>query len=191
VALLDSLGIYPDVQDFFAPYHHQLRFAYGSNFEHYSDRFHRVPTTENIWVAGTPDLATDIFIAGSAMDCIAFNRVSPHFAFISLGTTPSRIQLERLPKRRFHLLFSNDMLGAVCNLKVAALLRKQPLNIRLGNQVTFRNKNYELENLSISALEKVSGYRFGIRTHKPKNATTWILSLNQRRSSPLSKPAPG
>lgn len=174
--------------------HDELRFRYGDDFEHYGPGFHRIPVTENVWIAGVPELASDIFICGSAMDSIAFGRVSPHYAFVALGALPSKSQLETLPGRRFHLLFPKDDLGIVCDLKVAAWLHKQPLQITLlenGFKVFFRNQIFLLEKPSLSALEKASGYRFGIRTHKPKNANTWTSALNQRRYSPFSNPPPG
>jgi hypothetical protein len=173
--------------------HDELRFSYGDDFEHFGPGFHRIPVTENVWIAGVPELASDIFICGSAMDALSFGRVSPHYAFVALGALPAKSQLENLPDRRFHLLFPKDDLGAVCDLKVAAWLRKQAIKITLVNdayQVLFRNQSYHLEKLSLNALEKVSGYRFGIRTHKPKNAITWTSALNQRLFSPLSRPAP-
>lgn len=173
--------------------HDELRFSYGNDFEHYGPDFHRIPVTENVWIAGIPELASDIFICGSAMDALCFGRVSPHYAFVALGALPAKSQLENLPNRRFHLIFPKDDLGTVCDLKVAAWLRKQAIKITLNENsfnVLFRNQNYDFEKLSLSALEKASGYRFGIRTHKPKNAITWTSALNQRLSSLLSRPAP-
>lgn len=171
----------------------ELRFSYGDDLEHYGPGFHRVPITENVWTAGFPELASDIFICGSAMDALCFGRVSPHYAFVALGALPAKSQLENLPQRRFHLLFPKDDLGIVCDLKVAAWLRKAPLEVTLkknGFKVFFRNQIFLLEKPSLSALEKASGYRFGIRTHKPKNANTWTLSLNHQRHLPFVKPPP-
>lgn len=171
----------------------ERRFSYGDDFEHYGLGFHRVPATENVWISGVPELSSDIFICGAAMDAIAFGKFRPHYAFVALGALPSRSQIESLPERRFHLLFPKDDLGLVCDLKVAAWLRKLPLKvtrIENGFKVLFRSQLFYLEKPSLNALEKASGYRFGIRTHKPKNANTWTSSLNHRLPSPLSKPAP-
>ena len=183
-------GIRPEVQDFFAPYHDQFIFNYGDDFEHFGPGFHRVPVTGGRWVAGVPQLATDIFICGSAMDAIAFNSVADNYAFIAVGSRPVRQQFEDLPKgRRYHLLFPKDELGAVCDIKAASFIRKQALSIRFDKHyhVLFRRKPYELSHLSLHALEKASGYRFNLRTHKPKNALTWTSSLGHRPYLPLLK----
>jgi hypothetical protein len=191
--LLERLGIRPEVQSFFEPYylpgHTDLIFDYG---EHYSPAFHRIPITEAVWIAGEPAIARDVFICGSAMDAIAWLNI--HYAsfshtdnllFVALGASPCKTQIEKLQCRNYHLLFSKNTLGAVCDLKVASFIRNVPLRIIAQEQhllVSFRLETYEFEQLTLHAFEKAAGYHFGIPAHKPKYANTYLEQLQYGHS---------
>ncbi|HTD98513.1 MAG TPA: hypothetical protein VK668_04480 [Mucilaginibacter sp.] len=195
---LERLGIHPKVQSFFKPYltitGETLIFNHGNAYEHVSADFHKIPITEEFWTAGELTLATDIFICGSAMDAIAWLNLNGHryrqfqtLCFISTGNVPHSYHAETIqkymPKKKLHFLFSKDSLGAICDLKFSSFIRNKPLKISYEEQryeVNFENKNYEFEHLSLSALEKATGYNFRIRTHKPKNASTYYELLRNR-----------
>lgn len=192
---LQRLGIRQEVQSFFASYynahHDELIFDYGNTIEHFGFHFHRIPVTEELWVAGAVDLALEVLICGSALDAMAwlhFNygylKCIDHWACIALGASPSKTQTDwinhHLPKKRFHLLFGRDPLGHICDLKVAAWIRKKPLRIASspnGYRVMFRSQEYLLEQLTLSAFERASGYRFNMPAHKPKYANSFTEQL--------------
>ena len=196
---LEELGVHPRVQHFFNPFLTQtceeVIFKYGTSYEHASANFHKVPITEELWTAGEAGIATDIFICGSAMDAIAWLnlhhfkfRSFDHLLFIATGAVLNSNLLDAAPlqknsPKKIHLLFSRDTLGAICDLKLASFIRNKPLKIHYQENlfnVSFENKNYEFDRLSLHALEKASGYNFRIRTHKPKNTPTYYEQLRNR-----------
>jgi len=194
---LEMLGVHPRVQHFFNPYLtiscETLIFNYGNFIELASEAFHRILITEELWIAGDPKFATNIFISSSAMDAIAFlNLYHQRFrkfdslCFIGIGTAPSKSHAEIIQKyklKKLHFIFSNNPLGAICDLKLASYIRNKPLKIGYHDykfQLTFENKFYAFEQLSLNALEKASGYNFLIRTHKPKNTSTYYEQLSNR-----------
>ena len=193
---LTRLGIRREVQEFFSPYYSgdssgDLVFHYGRYTETYGMAFHHIPSTENYWLAGT-DLAfaREIFICGSAMEAIAWLHIhyraynqTGNLLFISTGTRPCSEHFRWLKRwikgKRSSLLFCNDLLGRVCDLKTAAALRNQTAAVSLDNQkvaVTFRSKTFSCsrELFSLNAFEKQSEYRFHARTLKPKSANSWL-----------------
>jgi hypothetical protein len=188
-SLLARLGIRSEARSFFAPYfsetYHSVVFLYGTETEHAGIDFHRIPMTTATWTAGEFMLARHVFICGSAMDAIAwFHFNTGKFAdpfFISVGVSPSKSQLEQFIARgkQYHLLFSKDALGAVCDLQTAALIRRVTVKIFADDdfQVSFKSKNYRLAHLSLNALEKTTGYRFNISTHKPRQFNTFYEQL--------------
>jgi len=193
---LTKLGIRPEVQEFFSPYYSSdsdgnLVFPYGRYAETYGIAFHQVPATEFYWLAGSDlALAREILICGSAMEAVAWLHI--HFRaynstdgllFLSTGTRPCGEHFHwlkaKMKGKRISLLFGNDLLGRVCDLKTAAALRNQPAAVSLDNKnvfVTFRSKTYSYsrELFSLNAFEKQSDYRFHVRTLKPKTANTWL-----------------
>jgi len=189
---LERLGIRPEVRSFFNPYLKQtcegIIFNYGNAVEHVSDSFHRVPVTEEIWTAGEIGTASHVFICGSAMDAIAWLHLHSHaypdqnLLFVSLGASPSKIQIESFqrPRKQYHLVFSNDQLGAICDLKVASFLRRKPVKIIADEPhfiLTFKSKNYRLAHLSLNALEKAARFHFNIPVSKPKQFNTFFEQL--------------
>ena len=193
---LTKLGIRPEVQEFFAPCYSSdgtgnLVFPYGRSTETYGLAFHHVPATESYWLAGCDfAFAQEILICGSAMEAVAWLHIhyraynsTDSLLFLSTGTRPCGEQLYCLKKgikgKRIALLYGNDLLGRVCDLKTAAALRNQPAAVSLDKDnvvVTFRSKLYSCtrEGFSLNAFEKQSAYRFHARTLKPKTANTWL-----------------
>ena len=83
---------------------HELLFTYGDNFEHFDTGFHRVPTTQNIWLAGK-DLSREVVITSTAMEAIAYLSVNLYrypdlnaLSFIAVAATLSRIRPAELDK---------------------------------------------------------------------------------------------
>ncbi|WP_183580309.1 hypothetical protein HDF18_13180 [Mucilaginibacter sp. X5P1] len=200
---LTKLGIRPDVQFFFQPYFNSdsignLVFNYHDSFEHFGFAFHRAPDSEYLWLAGNTNFhqVRQVFICGSAMDAICFlNFNYSHFRhthnliFLSTGIKPNGEQVrwinETLNDKSFILVFADDLLGRVCDLKVAAGIRRLPITVSItGEQVvvTFRLRvfTFSFDLFSLNAFEKASGFRFNIRTMKPKNAVTYFSLLNKK-----------
>jgi hypothetical protein len=200
---LTKLGIRAEVQEFFAPWYDtdrsgNLVFPYGRQYETYGMAFHSVPTTEIYWQARNRDLAfiREVFICGSAMEAIAWLHI--HYAaftrtdillFLSTGNKPGPEHFSSLAgkakSRRISLLFGNDLLGKICDVKTAAALHSQPAAVSAGDEqvtVTFRNKNYTFsyDAFSLNAFERASNYYFKLRTLKPKRFNTWLELLTSR-----------
>jgi hypothetical protein len=200
---LTKLGIRAEVQGFFAPWYDtdrsgNLVFPYGRQYETYGMAFHFVPTTEICWQAGNSNLAfiREIFICGSAMEAIAWLHINypactrtNNLMLLSTGNKPGpehfRCLTGKAKSRRISLLFGNDLLGKVCDLKTAAALHRQPAAVSVGDEqvtVSFRNKNYTFsyDAFSLNAFEKASNYYFKLRTLKPKGFNTWLDLLKSR-----------
>ena len=195
---LERLGIRPEVQSFFKSSLNiaceSLIFKYGNSLEHAGPGFHRIPVTEELWTAGEFALARHIFICGSAMDAISWLHFHHHayhtqnFFFAAVGASPCKNQIESLlrPGKQYHLVFSNDQLGAICDLKVASFIRKKPLKIIAHEHqyiVTFKSKNYRLVHLSLNALEKAARFHFNIPVSKPKQFNTYFEQLKHGHSN--------
>jgi hypothetical protein len=189
---LDKLGIHAKVQAFFKPHFtvqkNTILFPYENDYEHAGPDFHRIPITEDRWTAGEPALATQLIISGSAMDAIAWlNQNHIRFRnldalyFLVMGAVPFPMLYATL--KTIHLIFSKDPTGALCDLKLASYIRNKPLKVTHHKnyyQIQFENEQFELNKLSLNALEKTTGYNFRIRTHKPKNANTFYEELRNR-----------
>ena len=69
-ALLTRLGVPMKIQVFFRvpP---DLWFNYDDTEECYSENFHRVPSTQNLWVAGD-ETASHVVVTHSAMEAMRF-----------------------------------------------------------------------------------------------------------------------
>jgi hypothetical protein len=190
-SLLERLGIRPEARSFFKNHVietcEDIIFKYGNALEHVSNYFHLIPTTDETWTVGEITRASHIIICGSAMDAVAWLHYNRHayqhnLFFAAVGTSPSQSQIEAItrPNKQYHLVFGSDGLGALCDLKAAAYLHRQPIKILAAEQhytVTFRSKNYKIRNLSLHALEKAAGYHFNVVTHKPKKHNTYYEQL--------------
>ncbi|SDF27896.1 hypothetical protein SAMN05216464_115102 [Mucilaginibacter pineti] len=199
-AFLTRLGICPKVQDFFAPHYlsdacGNLIFPYGNDTEHFGFAFHRVPDTEMLWLAGNPNsnMIRRVFICASAMEAIAYLSVKytaindlEGLLFASVGAKPSIEQINWLNRnftgRQFALVFGKDILGRVCELKVAAGLSNIPVAIFLEGDfiiVNYRSANYifPAQAFSLNAFEKKTGCRFRIATQKPPGFDSYFQQL--------------
>jgi len=198
---LTRLGVRPQVQHFFSEYYTtdntgNLVFAYGAQTEHFGLGFHRVPLSNELWKAGEINFSTvrQVIVCSSAMEAIAyfgfnfssFNRAGNPL-FLATGARPQSAQInwitQNLSGKAFTLIFGNDLLGRICDLKVAAGIAKIPAAITFNPddniKVTFRNAEYVIpaDTFSLNAFEKASGYRFGIRTSKPKEYDSFLDQL--------------
>jgi hypothetical protein len=194
---LERLGVHPDARSFFSPYITNTRegiiIKFGNVAEHVQDNFHRIPVTEETWTAGNLNNASHVMVSSSAMDAIAWLHFHLHawnlqnLFFVALGAVPSKTQIENFiyPHKQYRLIFSNDDLGATCDLKAASFIRQMPLTILADKQhfnITFRSKNYKLTNLSLAALEKAARFHFNIPVSKPKHFNTFYQQLKNGHS---------
>jgi len=188
--LLTKLGVPKEVQAFFNTT--ELVFAYGEDSEHFDIGFHRAPATPNIWLAGK-DMSREVIITSTAMEAIAYLSLNLHryrdmdaLSFIAIGNLPHPGQLDWIranyPKQKFTLVFGKDLLGKLADIRIAGGLRNKTIRLlRSGTQIqiAYDNKQYgfDPESLSLSAFEKASGLRTGIRTSKPKDFDTYLTQL--------------
>jgi hypothetical protein len=208
-AYLTRLRVRPEVQSFFEPFYSSdgtgnLVFNYRDSFEHFGFAFHRVPDSEQVWLAGNTNFqrVRQVFICSSAMDAIAFLnfhytgfRHAGTLLFISVGTRANAEQLRwintNLRGKQFTLVSGNDLLGRVGDLKTAAGIRRVPVAVSIDNEqvvIDFRHKVYSLpaDAFTLNAFEKASGYRFNIRTSKSNNADGWFSWLKEKTFNPIT-----
>jgi hypothetical protein len=196
-ALLTKLGVPPGVQAFFNA--DELWFNYSGHFEHFTTGFHLVPTTQNLFVAGSR-AAKELIIASSVMEAMAFLTLMSHrypnlydLSVIAMGNLPYPDQLywikSRWQKRKITLVFGNDVLGRLTDIKVAAGIRNKLVRFSLQENrvaVTCNHIHYRFDPdmLTLNQFEKTAGIRTGIRTAKPKKFDTYLDQLqydaNQR-----------
>ena len=199
-AYLTRLGIRPEIQEWLLPYYHtdvtgNLCFSYGDDYEVYGLAFHRVPLTTGCWLTGSDHLPLmrQVFICSSAMEAISW--LNCHFTcfgmienllFLAIGSKLAESQFNRirhaLPGRKYRLLFGNDLLGRICDLKAATLLIGNPAEIALEGdelQINFRDKCFRIpcKGFSLNAFERISGFRFNVSTHKPGQHSSWFSQL--------------
>lgn len=198
------LRVRSEVQRFFRPFYDvddigNLLFAYGEDWEHFGFAFHKVPVTDSLWLAGNvhfPQVHL-VILSASALDAVAWlNKKLPRFPqienvlFVSLGAGISDKQVlwirEHLAGKRYRLLFGNDLLGRMADLKLAAAIRGWPISLYLAEKgqviIDFRSRHFSFsqENFSLFAFEKMAGVRFGVRTDKPKSFNTFFDELRAR-----------
>jgi hypothetical protein len=203
---LSRLKVRPEVQSFFAPYFSvdktgNLVFAYPDGVEHFGFAFHKVPVSDHFWLAGERVISRirQVFVCASAMDAIAWLHWNyyafgdlDNLLFLSCGTTVNAAQTgwlqEFLARKKITLLFSGDLLGRICDLKVAAGLQRLPLSVYLAEEekltVVFRNQSFifDARTFSLNAFEKAANYRFSVATSKPKGFDTFCGQLMAQAS---------
>jgi hypothetical protein len=185
-AYLTRLGIRKAIQEWLAPHCYtnedgHLCFAYNNNeTEVFGLGFHRVPLcghwqTENHMARGT-------IICSSAMEAIAW--LNCHSAGLDhlLLVAGNQVPLQHLPKSKYVLVFGNDLPGRLNDLKIAAKLRAHTAEIWYANdnlQIKFRNKFYKMPaaTFSLSAFERLSGFRFQVKTSKPTRHNSWLNQI--------------
>lgn len=198
---LERLGIRPEVQEFFAPFYYSDNagnscFSYSHDFEHYGLGFHKVPVDAGYWLAGNLYLAqvSQLVICSSAMEAVSWLNANSHRAadsfsllFFSAGALVSVEQLSWLRKhfsrKRIIIVLGNDLLGRLSAVKLTAALRGQKLQVcylaEEKVQILFRGRTFLFspENLSLNALEKLSGFRFRVVISTPKNYNSFFEQL--------------
>lgn len=198
---LDRLGIRSDVQEFFAPFYFaddagNLCFSYGEDFEHYGLGFHKVPMSSGYWLAGNLCFAqvSKLVICASAMEALAWLELNGHrfpdrfsLLFFSAGPSLSDEQISWLrghfSGKRIVIALGNDLLGRLSAVKLAAGICGLRLQIcylpEEKLQILFRGQSYLFspENLSLNALEKLSGFRFRVIISAPKNHNSFFEQL--------------
>ena len=187
-AFLTRLGIRPEIQDWLAPYYHtddtgNLCFSYGNDTEIYGLAFHRIPLKGGCWKAGAENLVSQTVICSSAMEAIAWlNCHAVNLDHLHIIATGSKITLPALPKSKQVLVFGNDLLGNICDLKAASVLVGHPIEIAVEEDavnITFRHSRFDLpaDSFSLSAFQRISGYRFNVKTSKPRQHSSWLNQL--------------
>jgi hypothetical protein len=198
---LQRLGIRTQVQQFFMPFYKanvngDLIFDYGGETETYGFAFHRVPLAKHCWVAGNTNYrqVRQVIICRSAMEAVSFLHLRytsfsnlDGLLFIAIGSTLSEdhlhwINTNLINTKHYTLLFGKDFLGKVTDLKIAAGIHRIPVSVWEHDgvaTVNFRQQTYTIDTtaFSLNAVEKLSGYRFGIRTIKPKDHLTFFDQL--------------
>lgn len=191
-SLLNSLGIPSEIQAFFCVAS-EPSFSYGDLQELYGEGFHFVPSTRNLWVAGS-ETASDVIITYSAMEAMAFITLQQQryniaqLAFIAIGNRLHEQQVNWIrmnyPGRRFTLVFSKDLLGRLADIKMAAgLLCKRVRLFQAQNQSEIIIKQNGVcrsiagDRLSLHAYQKAFQLRSQIRTCKPKQSISFLDQL--------------
>ena len=189
-AYLTKLGVPPKIQQFFAV--EEPIFDFGNESEYFSENLHRVPLTNNLWIAGD-QFARQVIITFSAMEAIAFLTLNqanyPNYAqllFIATGARLSSSQLkwikQNLKAREFTLAFGNELIGSLTDIKVAAAIRNKSVKLAFqeGNVIAWLKEKkivFEDDKLSLHAFETAFGVRTMIRTCKPFNQLTFLDEL--------------
>lgn len=189
--LLTRLGVSPEIQAFFNVTA-DLSFSYGDQWEHYGDGFHKVPTTQNLWIAGG-DYASQVIITYSAMEAVAFITLNRYrcarldqLAFVAIGNRLHAEQADWIgksfPGRKFTLVFGKDLLGHITDIKLTAGIKKIPISIfHAGHQVMiYRGEQLQVfnsEQLSLHAFQEAFSIRPRFRTAKPAQSSTFLDQL--------------
>lgn len=189
--LLTKLGVSAEIQALFNV-RGDLRFDFGDSYEHYSDYAHLVPNSGNLWRCGD-ELAGHVIIAFSVMELIAFisinNRKFPNpdnLFFIATGNNchPHKFNWIRssFKKRKFTLVFGNDLTGRLWDIKVATALRHKSARMTWSEpcvHFTTGNSTFGLEQdtVTLAAFERHAGIRTLIRTLKPFPYNTYLEQL--------------
>ncbi|MGN8070920.1 hypothetical protein [Mucilaginibacter sp. 22184] len=187
---MERLRISPEIQAFF--HIADFRFDYGTETEIFQEGLHLVPTTTNAWLAGN-QYAPEVIITHSAMEAIAWYVHHSHryrdpynLAFVSLGNLPCEEQISWLrrnfARRKFTLVFGNQLLGGLTDIWVASALKGKPALLRWQKEktgVSFMGRYQEFleTQSSLHAFETAFNIRTGIRTSKPTRHSTYLAQL--------------
>jgi hypothetical protein len=193
---LEHLGIGRELQEWLAPHllfnsAGNLIFPYHNEQEIFTVASHRIPNAVVCWAAASRPLSQVkyVVIGHSALELVAWahlHRSAYTYDDILLIATGSSLSFD---KRRYLqqtaagktalLVFSNDLLGAIWDIKIAAALKRQAVSVSLDSgkvQIIFRHRLYSVPeaNLSLNAFSKICGYRFTTATSKPHAHITWL-----------------
>lgn len=183
--LFNKLGVPKNVRLFFEPYYQVLPdgsvfFPFGDEAEHFSVRYHYVPSTVVPWMAGSGPL---LFISFSAMEALAFLSVHYHaypdfkrLRFVAIGNYLTGLGVTG---SKISLLFGNDILGRLTDIKVSLLLRNKDASLFYRGDECFEidRQQFEAERLTLNTFETACGVRSGIRTIKPRGFNTFLEQL--------------
>jgi hypothetical protein len=188
---LAGLGIPLEVQAFFN-IAGDLTFNYGDQFEFYDAGVHIVPSTQNLWFAGTQN-ATHLVITYSVMEAMAFITLNRHryprlihLAFVAIG---NRLHVEQgewirqnFPGRSVTLVFGKDLIGHITDIKLAAAIKNIPIRILYqdGDIHIYRNnccKVFKQQQVSLHAFQEAFAIRPRFRTGKPVRSLTFLDQL--------------
>jgi hypothetical protein len=189
--LLTRLGISSEIQAFFNVTA-DLSFSYGDQYERYDVGFHIVPSTKNLWFAGTKN-ATHMIITYSVMEAMAFITLNRHryprldqLAFVAIG---NRLHVEQgewirhsFPGRKVTLVFGKDLVGQITDIKLAAAIKNIPIRIIYKDAEIhiYRGRYLQVfnqEQVSLHAFQEAFGIRPRFRTGKPVNSLTFLDQL--------------
>jgi len=189
-AYLTKLGVPSKIQQFFAV--GEPIFDFGNESECFSETTHRVPVTNNLWMAGDV-LARQVIITFSAMEAVALLTLNqtnyPNYnelLFIATGARVGNGQLkwikQNLKGREFTLAFGNELIGRLTDIKVAAAIRSKSVRLAFedGNVIAWLKEKkiaFQEDKLSLHAFETAFGVRTTIRTCKPLNQLTFLDEL--------------
>ncbi|NOW95953.1 hypothetical protein [Mucilaginibacter sp. SG564] len=194
-AYLTKLGVPPKIQQFFAV--EEPIFDFGNEREYFSENVHRVPASNNLWMAGD-QLARQVVITFSAMEAIAFLTLNQttfqnfnDLLFIATGTRLSNGQINwlriNLKGRELTLAFGNELIGRITDIKVATAIRNKAVRLRFqeGKVIAWlkeKKVTFEEDKLSLYAFETALGVRTKIRTCKPLDQLTFLDELKYDKS---------
>ncbi|MFD1257739.1 hypothetical protein ACFQ3S_13100 [Mucilaginibacter terrae] len=189
--LLTRLGIPLEIQAFFNVAA-DLSFNYGDQVERYDAGFHIVPSTQNLWVAGTPS-ATHLIITYSVMEEMAFITFNRHrfprleqLAFIATGNKLHAEQAnwirESFTGRKVILVFGKDLVGHLTDIKLTAVIKNIPIRILYKDTEIhiYRHnclKVFDQEQVSLHAFQEAFSIRPRFRTGKPVHSLTFLDQL--------------
>lgn len=157
-------------------------------FKNYGTGTQRRPFQAAVpWTAGTEGgFVTQTFVCSSPMEAMAYlSLYHTRYDLQTLGiccigsSVPKSVHL---PKSKTTLLFDNDLVGRLWDIRIACLIRDKPVHIVYENQhCAFKliNRSFQLpvDQVSLSAFEKAAGIRTGIKTAKAKGHITFLQQL--------------
>jgi hypothetical protein len=189
--ILTGLGLPLEVQAFFNV-SSDLSFNYGDQLECYEDGIHVVPSTQNLWLAGSQN-ATHLIISYSVMEMMAFITLNRHryprlenLAFIAIG---NRLHTEQgdwirqsFPGRKIILVFGKDLIGHLTDIKITAAIKNIAVRVLYINTEIHLYKDKTLcvfnqEQVSLHAFQEAFSIRPRFRTAKPVHSLTFLDQL--------------
>lgn len=189
--LLTRLGVSSEIQAFFNT-GSELAFSYGDQYERYTEHYHVVPSTQNLWVAGSRN-ATHLIVTYSVMEAIAFISLKrfryprlEQVAFIAIGNRLHAEQGEWIRQnfvgRNITLVFGKDLVGNMTDIKLSAAIKNIPIRIVYAEPyvLVYRDQwleTFNRERISLHAFQEVFGIRPRFRTAKPLQSLTFLDQL--------------
>jgi len=193
VAVLNALGVPAELQAFFG--FRETIFDYGGEKEFYAFDRHIVPSGNGLWIAGSA-ATKEVIIASSVMEIIALMTIHEHrfpgwydLSFVAVGNHPRKEQFdwlrENYRKRKFTLVFPDNELGAVADIKAASWLKKKNVSIFFNDEryevfLNDRSGSIRADVLSLFSFQQAMGQRYGIRTFKPAGFITFLDQLHAK-----------